>query len=83
VVDTGVGIAAEDLPRVFESFGQGRHEALVPDKGTGLGLPIVKGLTQAHGGTVKLESAPGQGTSVAILLPKNRVYVAQPEQIAV
>jgi len=84
VIDTGVGIAPEDLPRVFESFGQGRHEALVTDKGTGLGLPIVKGLAEAHGGSVRLESAPGQGTSVTILLPKNRIRLAQSEiQIAV
>lgn len=76
VIDTGVGIAPQDLPRVFESFGQGRHEALVADKGTGLGLPIVKGLVEAHGGSVRLESAPGQGTSVMILLPKNRIRAA-------
>jgi len=81
VLDSGVGIAPEDLNRVFESFGQGRHEALVTDKGTGLGLPIVKGLVEAHGGSVKLESSLGQGTSVTILLPKNRAVA--PEQIAI
>ncbi|HSZ73564.1 MAG TPA: HAMP domain-containing sensor histidine kinase [Rhizomicrobium sp.] len=83
VVDSGVGIAPEDLNRVFESFGQGRHEALVADKGTGLGLPIVRGLVEAHGGSVKLESTQGQGTSVTILLPKHRAVTPEPMAIAV
>jgi len=77
VLDTGVGIAPEDQAHVFERFGQGRHEALVADKGTGLGLPIVKGLAEAHGGTVKLESVQGQGTGVTIILPKTRIFVVQ------
>ena len=73
VRDTGIGIAPEDHRRVFESFGQGRHDAVQADKSTGLGLPIVKGLAEAHGGTVILESAPGNGTTVTILLPTTRI----------
>jgi two-component system cell cycle sensor histidine kinase PleC len=73
VQDTGVGIAPEDQERVFESFGQGRHDAVVPDKGTGLGLPIVKGLAEAHGGSVALKSAAGKGTCVTVRLPSTRV----------
>jgi signal transduction histidine kinase len=42
------------------------------DKGTGLGLPIVKGLAEAHGGTVELVSTPGGGTCVSIFLPSSR-----------
>ncbi|MGZ5999289.1 MAG: sensor histidine kinase [Rhizomicrobium sp.] len=72
VRDTGVGIAEEDLARVFENFGQGRHDVVTADKGTGLGLPIVKGLAEAHGGTVKLTSQVGQGTSVSVQLPRER-----------
>jgi two-component system cell cycle sensor histidine kinase PleC len=70
--DTGVGIAPEEHEKVFESFGQGRHDAVLADKGTGLGLPIVKGLAEAHGGYVMLNSVPNQGTRVTIVLPATR-----------
>jgi Amt family ammonium transporter len=73
VADTGVGIEPEDLTRVFESFGQGRHDAVIADQGTGLGLPIVKGLAEAHGGSVALESTPGRGTRVTVTLPASRL----------
>ncbi|MGH6876353.1 MAG: ATP-binding protein, partial [Rhizomicrobium sp.] len=77
VQDTGAGIAADDLARVFEKFGQGRQEALTGDKGTGLGLPIVKGLVEAHGGTIVLQSAPGEGTCATVTLPRARVRLQQ------
>ena len=70
--DTGVGIAPEEHEKVFESFGQGRHDAVLADKGTGLGLPIVKGLAEAHGGSVMLNSVPNEGTRVTVILPKER-----------
>ncbi len=73
VKDTGVGIAPQDQARVFESFGQGRHDAVSTDKGTGLGLAIVKGLAEAHGGRVTLESEVGRGTCVTIFFPEDRV----------
>ena len=69
VADTGVGIDLADQARVFESFGQGRHDVAVTEKGSGLGLPIVKGLADAHGWTVMLESNPGQGTCVTVSAP--------------
>jgi signal transduction histidine kinase len=47
------------------------------DKGTGLGLPIVKGLVEAHGGRVTLQSAVGEGTRVTIYMPAYRVVSAQ------
>ncbi len=70
--DTGIGIAAEDQERVFESFGQGRHDAIMGDKGTGLGLPIVRGLALAHGGRIMLNSVPREGTRVTIIFPPER-----------
>jgi two-component system, cell cycle sensor histidine kinase PleC len=73
VRDSGIGIAAEDLGLVFETFGQARHDALSGDKGTGLGLPIVKGIVESHGGTIALESAPGKGTCVTVTLPAARL----------
>ena len=73
VEDTGVGIAPEDQTRVFDSFGQGKHDIALADKGTGLGLAIVKGLCEAHGGAVRLESEIGKGTRVTVILPAARV----------
>src|SRR5690625_522218 len=65
VRDEGTGIASENLERVF-----GRFERLDPTvEGSGLGLPIVRSIAQAHGGTVRIDSAPGQGTTVTLLLP--------------
>ncbi|MBI1239126.1 MAG: hypothetical protein GC199_07260 [Alphaproteobacteria bacterium] len=69
VRDTGCGIAPDDHARVFESFGQARHDIALRDAGTGLGLPIVKGLAAAHGGTVTLDSALGRGSTFTVILP--------------
>ncbi|HEX3673488.1 MAG TPA: HAMP domain-containing sensor histidine kinase [Rhizomicrobium sp.] len=76
VRDTGVGIALDDQQHVFQNFGQGRHDVVTLDKGTGLGLPIVKGLIEAHGGTVVLQSEAGEGTVVTVTLPVERVVRA-------
>jgi two-component system phosphate regulon sensor histidine kinase PhoR len=70
VTDTGRGIEAEHLPRVFERFyrvDRGRSRAL---GGTGLGLSIVKHAVQLHGGTVGAESAAGQGSTFWIEVPR-------------
>ncbi len=77
VRDSGVGIAEADQAKVFEHFGQGRHDVVTGDKGTGLGLPIVKGLVEAHGGQVELTSAIGEGTCVTIRLPAERLRQAE------
>jgi signal transduction histidine kinase len=77
VRDTGVGMRAEDIPRALEPFQQidGGHARSFP--GTGLGLPIAKGLVEAHGGTLRIVSAPGEGTSVTILLPESAARLAE------
>ena len=73
VADTGIGIKPEDMPRVFEHFGQARHDVRTRDEhGTGLGLPIVKGLVEAMGGHVEIESTPDVGTTITIVLPAAR-----------
>jgi signal transduction histidine kinase len=63
VADTGEGIPAERLARVFEPFFTTR------EGGTGLGLPIARRIVEAHGGTLALDSAPGQGTRATLRLP--------------
>jgi signal transduction histidine kinase len=72
VRDTGIGIAAEDQKKVFERFGQVRHDVAGIEQGSGLGLPIVKGLAEAHGGRVAMASTLGSGTSVTVWLPAAR-----------
>jgi signal transduction histidine kinase len=72
VRDDGIGIAAEDQGRIFEPYGRARHEIARAQEGTGLGLPIVKGLVEALGGRVTLESELGRGACVTIYLPADR-----------
>jgi two-component system cell cycle sensor histidine kinase PleC len=72
VWDSGIGIAEEDRARVFQNFGQGRHDVAILDKGTGLGLPIAKGLVEAHGGRIDLYSRVGHGTRVTVSFPPER-----------
>ena len=69
VADTGVGIPAEDIPRILEPFVQLENDVHESAHGAGLGLPIVKQLVEAHGGWLGIESALGQGTRVTIALP--------------
>jgi signal transduction histidine kinase len=66
VSDTGRGIAAQDLGHVFDRFWQSSRGGR---RGTGLGLPIVKGLVEAHGGRVWVESAPGRGSTFRFTIP--------------
>jgi two-component system, cell cycle sensor histidine kinase PleC len=73
VRDEGTGIPEEDQARLFERFGQSRHDISHSTNGAGLGLPIVKGLTEAHGGRVALQSRIGEGTCVTVWLPQSRL----------
>lgn len=67
VADTGPGFAAEDLPHVFERTW--RATGAAPARGSGLGLPIVRALATAHGGTADITSVQGEGSTVTIRLP--------------
>jgi len=69
VEDTGVGIDAEDLPRVGAPFFQARATHERRHEGTGLGISIVKGLVKLHGGEVDIRSRLGEGTRVTVRLP--------------
>jgi signal transduction histidine kinase len=66
VIDTGAGIAAEHLPHLFDRFWQASQTSR---SGAGLGLFIVKGIVEAHGGTIDVTSAPDEGTRFRFSLP--------------
>ena len=65
VKDTGQGISPETLPRIFDPF----FTTKPTGEGTGLGLAVVQSIIQEHGGTIRVESQPGQGTMFSVLLP--------------
>lgn len=69
VADTGVGIAADDLPLLFDKYEQARHRATRGEKGTGLGLYITKQLVELHGGEIHVESEVGCGSTFSFTLP--------------
>jgi signal transduction histidine kinase len=69
VADTGVGIAPEDQGRVFEEFEQVRSSLQNRSKGTGLGLPLARGLAALLGGTLTLRSEPGVGSTFSLTIP--------------
>jgi two-component system cell cycle sensor histidine kinase PleC len=78
VNDTGPGIPQHEIPRVLKSFGQGSLAHKTAEGGTGLGLPIVKGLVELHGGTFDLQSRLRHGTLVTVTFPRERVMQALP-----
>jgi signal transduction histidine kinase len=69
VRDTGEGIRSEDMPHVFEQFYRGEKSRSRDTGGSGLGLAIAKGIVEAHGGRIGVESAPGKGTRFFFTLP--------------
>ena len=69
IADTGAGIPGEDIPHLFDRFWQARK---ADRRGAGLGLPIVKGIVEAHGGRVWVESTLGSGSTFFFTLPTSR-----------
>ena len=69
VSDTGVGIPETEVPKIFDKFYRVKDPKTRKVMGTGLGLSIVKGIIEAHNGTIDVESTPGEGTTFRILLP--------------
>jgi signal transduction histidine kinase len=70
VEDTGVGIAQDKLPRIFEKFYQVENDAQPRSVGSGLGLAIAREIVEAHGGTIGAESQEGKGTRFRVFLPE-------------
>ncbi len=83
VRDTGIGIAAEDIPKVLTPFGQVASAFTRRHAGTGLGLPLVNSFAEAHGGRLELASTPGEGTDATIAFPAERTVTALPAVQAV
>jgi len=69
VTDTGYGIPPDELPRIFDRFYRVKSDKTRNIVGTGLGLPIVKSIVQAHNGTIKAESKEGVGSTFSVRLP--------------
>jgi cell cycle sensor histidine kinase DivJ len=69
VADTGIGIAPKDLSQLGEPFFQASANYDRHFEGTGLGLSVVRGLVGLHGGTISVESAPGDGATITVRLP--------------
>ncbi len=78
IQDTGPGIPPEEIPIVLSSFGRGSLAHKNAEEGTGLGLPIVKGLIELHGGQFRLTSRVRQGTEAVAIFPPERVMDALP-----
>lgn len=81
IADTGSGIEPAEIPSMFDAFaGIGRLQD-IGGGGTGLGLPLCKGLMDLHGGTIDLASQPGKGTTVTATFPAERTIKASPAGI--
>lgn len=73
VKDDGVGIAAADIPKVLEAYGQADIARSRSSEGTGLGLALVKSMAELHGAGIEIDSTPGEGTTVTVRFPADRL----------
>jgi signal transduction histidine kinase len=80
VQDTGRGIAAADMPKLFQPFAQAGHLLARPAEGTGLGLVLTRRFVEMHGGVTWLESHEDAGTTAYIALPASRVGLISSEE---
>ena len=83
VADNGIGIAPEDLKRIFDRFYQAEPSRVRKGEGAGLGLSIARWIVDAHGGKITVTSEVGVGTTFTVTLPHIEEHVASPEHAAV
>ena len=76
VVDTGYGIADNDISHIFDKFYRSADPDIIEKPGTGLGLSITSEIIKLHGGKIEVQSEPGKGTCFTIILPKNEQAVS-------
>jgi signal transduction histidine kinase len=69
VKDKGIGIPDNEQKRIFEKFYRGKQASSMSPTGTGLGLTLVKHIMDAHGGNIIVQSKPGEGSCVSLILP--------------
>ncbi len=77
VIDTGIGMAPQDIPKALSQFGQIDGDLNRKYEGTGLGLPLSKSLIELHGGTLDLQSQPGMGTTATVRFPAARIILQE------
>ncbi len=82
VTDTGIGIAPEDLEKLFQSFVQVDSGLSREYSGTGLGLALVRKMAEMHGGTVGVDSTPGEGSRFSFTLPLDPAWLANEEDVS-
>jgi PAS domain S-box-containing protein len=80
VADTGTGIAEEELPRIFERFHRVAGVRARTHEGSGIGLALVQEIARLHGGTVRVESRPGQGATFRVFVPRGNEHLPR-EQV--
>lgn len=78
IEDTGIGIAADDLPRLFEKFYRGKQREARAQHGSGLGLAIVRSIAESHGGRVWVESKAGAGSTFFLQIPLTQASAGPP-----
>jgi PAS domain S-box-containing protein len=82
VRDTGIGVAAAEMPRLFERFHRVEATRARSNEGSGIGLALVKELVSLHGGTIDAESEEGSGTTFTVRLPFGRAHLPADEVVA-
>jgi signal transduction histidine kinase len=79
VTDRGIGVAKPEQRKIFEKFYRAEDSLVHETKGSGLGLPLVRHIMEAHGGAVEVESSPGKGSTFTLVLPVARNGSTQPK----
>jgi PAS domain S-box-containing protein len=82
VSDTGIGIAPDELPRMFERFHRVENARGRSHEGSGIGLALVSELVKLHGGSIAVDSTPGKGTTFVVRIPKGSAHLP-PERVRV